>query len=565
MRRQLVTFAVALCCCGALPAQHSEHPSFGAPFDFPLLLSGNFGELRPNHFHGGLDFKTQQVEGKPIHVIEDGYVSRISVSPSGYGQALYVTHPNGFTSVYGHLKSFAPFIAEYVEAQQYAQERFDVNLFLSDSLFQVKRGEVIALSGNTGSSGGPHLHMEIRETATNEPIDPLVFYQKQIRDTRPPRATAVMFYPQPGKGVVQQGTSKRMVSLTGRKGDNQLATPVTAWGEIGLGIRAYDYMDETSNIYGVKYLTLYVDSTEVFRSVVDRFSFDENRAINGWTDYEERSEHGRWFMKSFVPKGCRLRLASHAEGTGLFRIDEARDYHVRYVLQDAYGNCSTYRFVIEGRPCEIPPYQPKGNRLLHCDQVNRLQEPGMELIVPKGMLYEDAELDVKVIADSLSTAYTYQLTQTPVPLHSYCPIAIGVCRHTVADTTKYYIAQYKGGHAYYVGGTYEKGWVKAEVRELTSFTVCVDTVPPKVTAVTSAARWGKNRSIAFQLSDGQTGIKNYKGRVDGQFVLFTCNARQRIVCDLTKTKVKRGGQHELELEVTDFCGNTTCVRQRFRY
>ncbi len=565
IRHRLTTVVAALCCCGLLAAQHTEHPSFGAPFDFPLTLSGNFGELRPNHFHGGLDFKTQRVEGKPIHAIDEGYVSRITVSPTGYGQALYVTHPDGFTSVYGHLQAFAPAIAKYVEQQQYAKESFAVDLTPADTLFRVKKGQVIALSGNSGSSSGPHLHMEIRETATNEPIDPLVFYQKRIKDTRAPRATAVMIYPQAGRGVVQQGTAKRMVALKEQKSANQLAEHVTAWGEIGLGLRAYDYMDGTTNTYGVKYVTLYVDDKEVFRSVVDRFSFDENRMINGWTDYEERTAHGRWFMKSFLPRGLRLRLASHATGDGIIRISEARDYHLRYELEDAYGNRSTYRMVIEGKPCDIPAYKPRGNRVLLCDRVNQLQEPGMELVVPKGMLYDDAELQTKVIADTASVAFTYQLTEKPVPLHTYCPLMIGIRHRTVADSTKYYVAQLKNGHSYYVGGTYENGWMKADVRELTAFTVRVDTIPPRVTAVTQPRLWGSRGTILYQLSDGQSGIRSYKGRIDGRFVLFTCNARQRITCDLRKAPVKRGGRHTLELEVTDCCGNATLVRETFSY
>ncbi len=566
MRHRLTTVVAAICCCGLLGAQHSEHPSFGAPFDFPLTLSGNFGELRTNHFHGGLDFKTQRVEGKPIHAIGEGYVSRLSVSPTGYGLAVYVTHPSGFTSVYGHLQSFAPAIAKYVEQQQYAAESFAVNLILPDTLFRVKKGQVIGLSGNSGSSSGPHLHMEIRETATNEPIDPLVFYQRRIKDSRPPRANAVMIYPQAGRGVVMEGTAKRMVALKEQKGANQLAERVTAWGEIGLGLRAYDYMDGTANTYGVKYVTLYVDTTMVFRSVVDRFAFDENRMINGWTDFEERTAHGRWFMKSFLPKGLRLRLASHATGDGIVRISEQRDYHLRYELEDAYGNRSTYRMVIEGKPCDIPSYEPRGNRVLLCDRVNRLQEPGMELVVPKGMLYDDAELQTSVVADTAAVAFTYRLSAVPVPLHSYCPLTIGI-RHPVpaVDPEKYYVAQLKNGRSYYVGGTYDDGWMKADVRELTAFTVRVDTVAPRATAVTQPRLWGSRGTILYQLTDGQTGIRSYKGCVDGHFVLFTCNARQRIACDLRKAPVKRGGSHTLELEVTDYCGNTTLVRETFNY
>ena len=160
--------------------------TFRSPVDIPILLSGNFGELRNNHFHSGIDFKTQGVEGKNIRAVKDGYVSRILVSPWGYGHALYVKHPDSTMSVYGHLRNFAGHIATYVKEQQYAQERFSVDLSPEPSQFPVKAGELIALSGNTGSSGGPHLHFEIRDLRTGEPVDPIVYYKDKIKDTRPP-------------------------------------------------------------------------------------------------------------------------------------------------------------------------------------------------------------------------------------------------------------------------------------------------------------------------------------------------------------------------------------------
>jgi hypothetical protein len=202
--------------CAALnaSAQVSSSPSFASPFDFPLLLAGNFGELRANHFHGGLDIKTQGVEGKPIYAIEEGYVSRVSIAPNGYGNALYVTHPNGYTSVYGHLSGFAPVIARYVMDQHYEQERFDLELTFEPSQFPVKRGELIAYSGNTGSSMGPHLHMEIRQTDTNEPTNPLPYYLQKIKDTMPPRATALICYPQEGRGVVNGSTQPQKAAIS---------------------------------------------------------------------------------------------------------------------------------------------------------------------------------------------------------------------------------------------------------------------------------------------------------------------------------------------------------------
>lgn len=551
-------------CCVWAQAQDVSRSSFRVPLDIPLYLSGNFGELRPNHFHGGLDFKTQGVEGKPVHSIEEGYISRISVMPGGYGNALYVTHPNGYTSVYGHLKEFASAIAKYVEDEQYAKESFEVNLFPDASLFPVKKGEVIALSGNTGSSGGPHLHLEIRNTEANEPVNPLPFYLSEIKDTKPPRAYSVMFYPQAGKGVVNGSKQKRSIAFVNRSGRTVLAQPVDAWGEIGLGLRAYDYMNETNNTYGVFSVTLYVDSVKVFNSMVDRFLFDENRAINGWTDYDVYKQKRSWYMKSFLPAGNRLRMLHAGDNRGFVRINEERDYHIMYVLEDAHGNVSRYRFTIRGKRRQIPSHVPQGKYLLRWDQANIIQEPGMELAIPKGMLYDDVEADTKIIRDSSAVAFVYQLHNSPVPLHTYCPLAIGIRNFPVADTTKYYIAGKWGNALHYVGGTYENGWMKASIRELATYTVAIDTVPPKVEPL-NKGMWERSKEIAFRLSDKHTGIRSYKGMIDGKFVLFTYNLRRRLACKLAKARIERGKRHTLELEVTDFCGNVTRVKEEFYY
>ena len=285
----------------ALPAQEKPVNPFISPFDFPLLLSGNFGELRANHFHGGVDFKTQGVVGKPIRCIADGYISRVTVTPGGYGQAVYITHTNGLTSVHGHLHQFMDEVQQAVEAYQYEHETFAVDLTFEPDRFPLKQGEVFALAGNEGYSFGPHLHMEIRRTDTGEYIDPLQFYTDQVKDNTAPRASHIMLYPQAGKGVVNGSQRKKIFSLVGGQ-------PITAWGQISAGIKAYDYMDGTSNNYGVRSVKLYVDSVEVFSSTVDGFLPNENRMINAWTDYEEYATRNSWFMRSRILPGNTWRM-----------------------------------------------------------------------------------------------------------------------------------------------------------------------------------------------------------------------------------------------------------------
>ncbi len=558
-RRLPLLFAALFC---ALLVTAQEKAEFVSPLNIPLYLSGNFGELRPNHFHGGLDMKTQGVEGKEVLAVADGYISRVSVAPGGYGNAIYITHPNGYTSVYGHLQRFNEKLAAYVRRQQQRQESWEVNIFLTASQFPVKQGDLIALSGNTGGSGGPHLHLEIRKTDTNEPIDPMQCYLTQLADTRPPRASAVMFYPQRGAGSVNGSTQKSAVEIASA---TALARPVTAWGDIALGIKAYDYMDNTSNIYGVLSVTLYVDDREVFRSEVEKFSFDENRAINGWTDYEEYVTRKSWFMRSHLTRGARLRLLRADAKRGILRINEERDYHIRYVLRDRHGNTARYQFVIRGEEQPISAYQQKGKYFLRCDQANAMQEEGMHFVIRKGMLYDDVDAETAVFSDSTAIADTYQLHSFATPLHAACPIAIAIRRPVAVDNTKYYLAQKVGAALYYAGGNYEAGWMKGEIRELGTYTVAVDTIPPRVEPLNRQA-WRQTGEIAFRLTDDETGIAKYKAKVDGVFVPFAYNLKRRLSCKLSESGIPQtGSNHSLVLTVTDNRGNTTVVTENIYY
>lgn len=536
----------------ALPAQEKS-VNFISPFDFPLLLSGNFGELRANHFHGGVDFKTQGVVGKPIRCIADGYISRVTVTPGGYGQAVYITHDNGYTSVHGHLHRFMDGVQQVVEAYQYEHETFAVDLQFEADRFPLKQGEVFALAGNEGYSFGPHLHMEIRKTDTEEYIDPLQFYTDQLKDTTAPRATHVMLYPQAGKGVVNGSSRKKIISLSGQ-------SPITAWGQIAAGIKAYDYMDGTSNNYGVRSVTLLVDSVEVFRSTVDGFLPDENRMINAWTDYEEYATRNSWFMRSQILPGNTWRMLQADDERGVVTINEERPYRFCYVLEDLYGNRRTYGFVVQGKKQEVELLH-KGEHYLKWNQGNIVQQPGMSLVIPKGMLYEDVDLNCKVIADSLNISYDYQLNDKPVPLHGGCSLVIGVRNYPISDTSKYYVARKYKGRKSSAGGYFEDGFMFANIRELGTYSVAIDTVAPRIVPM-NKPQW-KTGNIRFKIRDAETGIKDYKVYIDGKFVLFKFASKNATLSCMHPDRIKRGMKHRMEVVITDYCGNV--AREEYQF
>jgi hypothetical protein len=537
-----------------MQAQQVTESEFRSPFDFPLLLSANFGELRPNHFHNGLDIKTQGVTGKPIHSIADGYVSRVMVLHGGYGQAIFVTHPNGLTSLYGHVVSFAPAVQQYVRAYQYEHQTFTCDLTFDPAQFPVKAGDLIAMSGNEGSSAGPHLHLELRKTDTGEYIDPMPYFKSLLKDSKAPVASLVGFYPVPGEGVIAGSGRKKLVGIAALK------QKVNAWGKIYTGISARDYMDGTSNFYGVHSVTLYVDSVQVFQSVTDKVLPEENRMINGFTDYDELRRTGRLIMRSYIAPGNRLRLLKADAERGVVCIDEERDYHFRYVLEDGFGNRRSYSFVVHGKEQPIPGNKPEGNRMLYWDRTNVIQAPGLEFVVPKYYVYENVGLDVSVGGDSTGLSFDYALKAGNTPLQSYCSLAIGVRHLPVADTSKYYVVQKVGKWRAPAGGTFDGGWMKTRVREFGTYAVALDTVAPRIVPVGQSG-WRSSRNVRFKITDSESGIKTYKVFVDGNFVLFGLKKGILVIQD--PEKVKRGVPHKVEVVVTDQCNNV--ARKLFHF
>ncbi|HBA29096.1 M23 family metallopeptidase [Parabacteroides goldsteinii] len=541
----------------------AEAQQLRKPMDIPVLLSGNFGELRSNHFHSGIDFKTQGVEGKPIHSVQDGYVSRISVSPWGYGNGLYITHPDGTTTVYGHLQKFSQKITAYLKEKQYEQESFNVNLSLTPDELPVKEGELVALSGNTGSSGGPHLHFEVRDTETEEPMDPIEYYKDLIKDTQAPKIQGIMVYSMPGKGVVNGSRRKlELKPVTAKNGKQTLTGKIEAWGEIGLAVKGYDYMDNTSNIYGIKDITLTADSQVIFHSNLDRFAFDESRYLNSFTDFEEWKEHRSFYIKSFVDPGNRLRFIESLN-RGILTIDEPRTYHLTYQLADAFGNTTQLSIRIEGKEQPIPEIDTENTELFHWWSDNRFGAKGIRLTIPKGNLYDDLYFHYSVKEDSAALGATHILHNKPVAFHKSAKLSLRLQTDTLENKQQYGIVRLQNGRRSWTGGVYRNGWVDADIKEMGSYTLGQDLVPPTITPL-NPATWVSKQAIALRLSDNLSGVQTYRGEIDGQYVLFEMNSKSVITYHFDKERLARG-KHTLKLVVTDACGNQSTYTYPFTW
>ena len=444
---------------------------YGSPVhDDHITLAGNFGEPRPHHFHGGIDVRTGMAVGRPLFAVADGYVSRITIGLYGFGNAVYVTHPDGHSSVYCHLKDFTP--QQRVRISRYRREHGQADRIdewhnpapdVADIHFRphempVSCGQLVAISGNTGSSVAPHLHLEIHDTQTWAMRDPLAYVGQFLSDHTPPMAHAFMAYPQQGGGVFNGSQQQQYFNFA----THELQREFTAWGKVGFGIWANDYMEDTFHHYGIRHTRLTVDGETVFECEVDSIPPAMNRQVNSWGDYQHWLHQNVWYMKSFVEPGCQLPMLKVGENRGFFDFSEERDYRVEYSLTDAFGNNSVYAFRVRGVKQPIPS-APRMDAAwkLRWDRVNQVQLPGMQLTVGRHMLADDVEIRpvVRQQPGKLSDAYT--LAPRSLPLFRDAELRIRLNQVPTDSVPLCFVVGNKE-----IPVTVRDGWAVAKVRDL---------------------------------------------------------------------------------------------------
>lgn len=540
--------------------------NYTSPVRIPISLSANFGELRNNHFHSGIDYRTQQVVNKPIYSIGNGYVSRINISPGGYGLALYIDHPAGHTSVYGHLNSFSKKIQDYIQAKQYEKETYRIDYYLEPDEITVAKGEQIGLSGNTGSSGGPHLHFEIRDQKSQDPLDVFEFLRSSFNDTRRPDIRGIAFYPQAGKGVVNGGINPLRLNVPKTKSGTpaELGT-INAWGMIGVGVKAYDLMDGTSNVYGVKYVRLFVDDNPVFTSTMNRFSFDKTRMLNSFVDFEDWRDRKSFFMKSFIEPGNTLPLYN-APFNGYININAEKTYRMKYELEDFFGNKTTYSFNLIGKKQPIPE-PAKCTNFMAWNISNWFFDNDFSLTIPLGNLYADFCYVHNKTASAKYLSDVHRVNNRPVPLHRNGQIWIKLKNQNPVDTTKLGIVKIaKTGKESWVGGTYKNGGIEVSINELgDNFAVDIDTVAPVIVA-NAPAQWAQQRRISIKLTDPKSGISDFRGEINGKFILFQHDMKSDVYTYVfDDSRLVKGQKQLFTFTATDEVGNKSDYKYEFMY
>ena len=538
--------------------RRSDTVRLASPLDIPFYLAGNFAELRKNHFHSGIDFKTQGRTGLPVHSADDGYVSRVSVSPWGFGRAVYVTHPStGLTTVYGHLEAFSPTIDKRVRAEQYARETFSIDLSFKPDEFPVKRGEVIARSGNAGSSGGPHLHMDVRDTQSGDPLDPLEYYHDRITDNVAPQVRQLAVFPADGGTVEGSTTSPRMLA------PEAFATPVNAWGRIYPGIKAYDRMTGTTNIFGIKYLTLTVDGDTVYDRVLDRFSFDTTKAIHTLVHYPGVAKSGSWVMITRIADSTPLPDIASAKDRGIIDINEERTYNLEWILRDEHGNITRQSLTIVGQRTPVNAAIASG-QLMHWDTENSQDGEDYSVTIPEAALYDNAFIDISTAPSPYGYSRAITVGDAGTPLDKGFELSIKLINDTIDDKDKYCLVRVNGNRRAAVTSSYADGWISASPDAFGTFAVTTDQTAPKITPITPK-QWNSG-TVKLRITDDLSGIATYRGEIDGKFALFELDGKTATISFvMDPERFERGRNHTVDITVTDACGNTATHSSNFHW
>ncbi|TKC07026.1 M23 family metallopeptidase [Pedobacter frigoris] len=564
MIRFLLTFTVLL--ISSLTAQsqqifsNSKYPlvDFRAPLDLvPPALAGSFGELRANHFHSGMDYRTNQREGYPVYAIADGYISRLRIQNSGFGLALYINHPNGYTSVYGHLQRFGAKIAQQVKSIQYQKKSYEIDEFPNSLLIPVRKGDVIAYTGNTGSSGGPHLHFEIRNTKTEATINPQLF-GLDIPDNVPPVIYSMYIY-RLNKKTFNQSIPKQYFQVTGANGTYRLnkVNTINLSGEVGFGIVATDKHNGASGTNGVYSIELELDDKPVYTSALERFQFENSKAINSHIDYPTYITTKKSIQKSFVDPGNPLQIYSNLINNGRIEFTDGELHKLKYTITDGKGNKSILSFIVQSDAKAIidAPQPPAGSTIYAYNNLNEFNTPEVKVILPKGTLYNELNFQYKKLPKPVVNAYSdiHQIHNNLTPLHTGFEIWIKADSTLNKYKEKALIVNTGRGSQ---GGYFENGYVKAKPRTFGSYFISIDTLPPTIIPVNIAD--GKNMNgiskMSFKIRDNLSGIKSFNGYIDGKWILMEFDTKTASLWHTFDEKTT-SGKHTLEVIVADMKDN----------
>ena len=557
-------FLIKAQCIDSLPKNY-----FRSPLGIPLFLAGNFGELRSNHFHSGLDMKTNGREGFHVYAAAEGHVSRIKISPWGYGKTIYIDHPNGFTTVYAHLKELKGKIGEELKKYQYKNESWEVDWYPSDTLLLVNKGDIIALSGNTGGSGGPHLHFEVRETKSEHPVNPLLC-GFDIKDNVHPIIKSIAVFPLNDSALINGKNAVQYFDVVNVNGAYQLkyGSSISAYGKIGIGIETIDKLNGVSNRNGIYSIQLSMGSEVIYKSEMKEFSFEDSRALNSLIDYETYLRKRVRYQKSFIEPNNPLTIYTKEKNKGMITFQSSsKQQEFKYMVTDSYGNASSLTFHIAPNhtPQYTPQLKPKIDTLFSYLNDNVFNDQNLILHIPRCALYKDLAFEYQV-KDTMRGAITptYQLHNNYTPLHDYIDVSIKAGRLTEKLREKVVMVHIDQNGKYYSrGGEWRNNYFTAHAKNFGGYTLMLDTSAPSIKPynIYPHKNMSNHSSIIISIADNLSGIKSYRGEIDGKWVLMEYESKKaHLIHDFDQLPK---GEHLFKLQLMDEVGNQSAIEIPF--
>jgi hypothetical protein len=533
---------------------------FSNPLDITMVLSGNFGELRSNHFHSGLDIKTQQKTGLPVYAPADGYVKRIKVSHYGYGKALYIQHPNGYNTVYAHLEKFDGEIQKYVKKNQYNKETYEIELFPDASVLHVKKGDIIGFTGNSGSSGGPHLHFEIRDAASR-PMNPMLF-GIEIPDTKKPLINSVFAYPMGEDAQVDQSQNPVKLRLKRQKDGNYVAEKISGFGKIGFGISAYDQQNGASNKNGAYQIKTKYNGEERFTVLFNKFSFDETRFLNRYIDYKYFETNKSRVQKLFRQTNNPLSIITQEIDNGYVQLEDGFSSIYTIEVVDFKGNAVLITIPIDGKKDEILESKSieETSDYIYADQATSITKGKFSIYIPSESLYEDTYLEIEAKGDTLKFHEDF------IPIHKNISITVDASNYKESDLDKLYIGRlnYKG-IPYYNSTSRNGSKLTTRVRTFGSYCLTQDTIPPIISALNfKDGQWiSKHDELKLKIDDKESGVSSYRATLNGKFILTEYDYKKDVLVYDFNDNIIEETENNLKLIVVDNVGNSTTFEATF--
>lgn len=546
----------------SLSNAQESFPQYRSPLDIPLYLSATFAELRNNSFHAGVDIKTQGVEGKKVYAVADGYVSRIGVSPFGYGNVVYITHNDGYTSVYAHLQRFNTTIAKYVKDYQYKNKKFAASIYLGRETFPVKTGDLIGYTGNTGGSGGPHLHYEIRHTKSEKPVNPLYFGLKIADDVRP-NIKGVAVYPIDENSTVEGNDKPVYYSVEGRKSSFVLKDHeyVHANGKISFGINTDDQVGTSPNKNGPYTYELYIDDVLSFKLECDSFSYSEPRYVNSLIDYKRYKEKSNRFVRTEVDPFNKLSMYELKDG--VTTVAEGDTVKVSFKITDYAGNASKIAFklvgtkpvAVEKEPIMRSQYFMKADGSIN----NRIEIENFQVETERGTLFKDTWMKTGATDPQGCCSRCYRFGEDTQAVFKQFKVRIKPDEKW-AGNKKMFIAYFDGkGKVSSLGGTMANdGYIETNTRSLGEYALKIDSIAPVIKSLNFKENdtITSSNTLRCKITDDMTGIEHYDIYANDAWLLGQYDAKNDLLYYEVDNHLK-AGNNCIKIVVKDAVGNKT--------